>query len=299
MDDREELERRARIPEPVDRDYFNPETELPHGLTTEHLYRAMHDFAEFIGFLNGQLATKDIERLETMLMPASFSSMVGEYMNSTIPKYCAGLAKNQYHNGHPDLIPTGMFPGNAVQHAHEGIEIKGSRYLTGWQGHNREASWLMVFCFDSNRPLDVLYPLSAEEEKALGETERKRKKGAKKAQRPEPPRPFRFLLVAGAQLEVEDWSEAARKQQTDAEGTLLVDAEGNPIFGRRTATAGVLTRGREKMVANWIYRVPELVPAPKSERSSTRTRGKRAKAAPSVEQIELLATASQAEDGEI
>lgn len=89
-------------------------------------------------------------------MPANFSSMVGEFMNITIPKYCSGLAKNRYHNGHPDLLPKGMFPGDAVQYAHEGIEVKGSRYSHGWQGHNPESIWLMVFHFDSNTSRDPL-----------------------------------------------------------------------------------------------------------------------------------------------
>ena len=105
--------------------------------------------------------------------------MVGEFMNSTIPKYCPTLVKNQYHNGHPDLIPPGMFPNNAVRHASVGIEVKGSRRGSGWQGHNPEASWLMVFVFDSNKQPD-------------------KGKGV-------PARPFRFVRVVGAQLAEEDW----------------------------------------------------------------------------------------------
>lgn len=74
-------------------------------------------------------------RFESILMPANFSSIVGEFMGAGIPKQCATIVKNQYHNGHPDMVPVGLFPGDAVQHAQEGIEIKGSRYLKGWQGH--------------------------------------------------------------------------------------------------------------------------------------------------------------------
>jgi hypothetical protein len=123
-------------------------------------------------------------RLESLLMPANFSSIVSEYMNVAIPRYCATLAKNLYHNGHPDLIPVGRFPGNAVQYSHEGIEIKASRYLKAWQGHNVEASWLMVFVFDSNRPSDGV-------------------KG-------DAPRPFRFVKVVGAHLEESDWKFSGR-----------------------------------------------------------------------------------------
>jgi len=98
----------------------------------------MEDFLDFLGFINQQLHIKGIPRLESFLMPANFSSIVGEFMNISIPKYCSTLVKNQYHNGHPDLIPRGMFPDDAVQHATEGLEIKGSRHTGGWQGHNPE-----------------------------------------------------------------------------------------------------------------------------------------------------------------
>jgi hypothetical protein len=87
-------------------------------------------------------------------MPANFSSIVGEFMNITIPKYCSTLVKNQYHNGHPDLIPAEIYPNNAVQYSTEGVEVKASRHSTGWQGHNPEAVWLMVFYFDSNTSND-------------------------------------------------------------------------------------------------------------------------------------------------
>jgi len=60
------------------------------------------------------------------------------------------FTKNQYHNGHPDLLPKGAHPRDALQHHHEGIEIKGSRYRKAWQGHNAEDTWLMVFVFDSD-----------------------------------------------------------------------------------------------------------------------------------------------------
>ncbi len=114
----------------------------------------MDEFINFLGFINQQLYTKGIQRFESMLMPANFSSMVGEFMCACIPKYCPTLVKNLYHNGHPDLIPASYFPNDSIQYAEEGIEIKGSRYLKGWQGHNPENAWLMVFVFSSNRPAD-------------------------------------------------------------------------------------------------------------------------------------------------
>ena len=182
MKEVEELQ--ACIPVSVADGEFNPDCDLPYGLKTSHVRQAMVDFIDFLGFINQQLHTKGIPRLECFLMPANFSSIVGEFMNMRIPKYCSGLVKNQYHNGHPDLIPTSRFPGDSVQHSDEGIEIKGSRRPSGWQGHNPEPVWLMVFHFDSNTAND--------ERKGIG------------------PKSFRFRGVYAAKLEIDDWSFSGR-----------------------------------------------------------------------------------------
>lgn len=210
----ERLERLACHPLHVDPKHFNPKASLPFGLTIKHVATAMNEFVDFIGFINQQLATRKIERLEVMLMPANFSSIVGEFMTSTIPKHCKTLAKNTYHNGHPDLLPAGKFSGNSMQHGTEGIEVKASRYLKSWQGHNAEDVWLMVFCFASGRPTDKAKSIL--------------------------PAPFKFTLVAGAQLRKADWQFAGRSETS-----------------RRTITASVTAAGYNKMMANWIYREPD------------------------------------------
>ncbi len=154
------------------------------------------------------------------MMAANFSSLVGEFLGATIPKYCATLVKNRYHNGHPDLLPTGRFPRNATQHGGEGIEIKASRYGRGWQGHNAEDAWLMVFVFDSNTSrLDKVTD------------------GA------QAPRPFHFLKVVGAKIAKNDWLFSGRSETS-----------------RRTITASVTRSGYEKMEANWIYRHSGVLP---------------------------------------
>jgi hypothetical protein len=210
-----DLELIACTPHQVLFDGFNPNVALPYGLRIEHLQAAMNDFTNFLGFINPQLHSKGIERLESMLMPANFSSIVGEFMSSSIPKHCHTLAKNQYHNGHPDMIPKGRFSNDAVQHADEGIEIKGPRYLRGWQGHNPEDAWLMVFVFDSSRPADVVKRVA--------------------------PRPFKFVMVVGARLTKEDWLFSGRSETS-----------------RRTITASVTRSGYERMMANWIYKAPDI-----------------------------------------
>jgi hypothetical protein len=173
-------------PMPLNINGFNHLAQIPFGLKPDHIQAAMQEFLDFLGFVSTALHSKQIPRLESFLMPANFSSIVGEFMNAAIPKYCKTLVKNTYHNGHPDMIPAGMFPNDAVQHGTVGIEIKGSRHTSGWQGHNAEACWLMVFVFDSNTSRDAM--------------------------RNVPPRPFRFISVYGAQLIKEDWNFSGRSE---------------------------------------------------------------------------------------
>jgi len=195
-----EKEKRACNPEPVKRDKFNNAATIPYGCTVEHIYQSMNEFLAFLGFINAQLNTKGIQRFESMLMPANFSSMVGEFLIATLPKYCPTLAKNQYHNGHPDLLPKGMNPGDAPQHGTEGIEIKASRYSRGWQGHNAEECWLMVVVFQSNRPTDTVKNVS--------------------------PIPFRFKSVYLGRLTLADWSFSGRKNQSRRTITASVTKSG-------------------------------------------------------------------------
>jgi len=143
-------------PEVPSFDDFNPKAIIPFGVSVEHVHRAMLDFVEFLRAVDTEFVRKGMSRLEDMLMPANFSSIVGEFITSSLPRHCLTIAKNVYHNGHPDLLPAGKYPSNAAQHAGaDGIEVKASRYLRGWQGHNPEDVWLMVFVFESGRPADL------------------------------------------------------------------------------------------------------------------------------------------------
>jgi|GEM_PF-3347514 len=142
----------ACTPTTVDTACFNNQAILPYNLTVEHIHLAMDSFTAFLGYINKELYTRRLKRLESMFMQANFSSLVGEYMKSTIPTFCTNIVTNRHHNGHPDLIPIDYYPNNDVEHGSQGIEIKGSRYTGNWQGHNAEDCWLMVFVYDSNRP---------------------------------------------------------------------------------------------------------------------------------------------------
>jgi len=176
----------ACTPAPLSLGGFNKRAIFPCGLTVADVRKSMADFLSFLGFLNQQLSTRQLPRLESFLMPANFSSMVGEFMSASIPKYCKTLAKNTYHNGHPDLVPKGEFPKDACQHGTEGIEIKATRHASGWQGHNAEDTWLMVFVFDANSARDISLEIA--------------------------PKPFRFIKVIGAKLTKSDWAFSGRSE---------------------------------------------------------------------------------------
>ncbi len=193
-------EAKACQPLPLQIEAFNQNAQIPFGLEVSHIQAAMQEFLDFLGFVNLALHSKKIPRLESFLMPANFSSMVGEFMNAAIPKYCTTIVKNTYHNGHPDLIPARKFPNDAVQHGTVGIEIKGSRHRSGWQGHNAEDCWLMVFVFDSNTSRDASNNI--------------------------PPRPFCFVSVYGAQLMKKDWNFSGRSETSRRTITASVTRSG-------------------------------------------------------------------------
>lgn len=198
--DNTSFELAACTPRNLNENGFNSKAQIPYGCTVEHVKRAMCDYLDFLSFINSQLRTRQIPRLEAFIMPANFSSMVGEFMVTTIPKYCNTLVKNSYPNGHPDMVPAGLFPNNAVLHATQGIEVKGSRYLRGWQGHNPEDVWLMVFCFDGNTARD----------ESIGNA----------------PKPFEFIKVIGAQLTKDDWKFSGRSDTSRRTITASVTPSG-------------------------------------------------------------------------
>lgn len=182
---------------PLDSDYFNSQAILPHGLTIDHVRLAMQDFLNFISFINQQLVTQGIQRLEDIVMPANFSSVVGEFVKAGISRHCPMLVQNRYHNGHPDLLPTNLYLNDAIQHGTEGLEVKASKYLRGWQGHNPEDTWLMVFVYDSSS-----------------------------SEKPIPDKPFHFRMVVGAYLNKEDWTFSGRSETSRRTITASVNRTG-------------------------------------------------------------------------
>jgi len=189
-----------------------------YGLRLGEVEVVLTETHQFIYSLNEILNQQIGQRMEDILMPATFSGMLSEFIVRQLSQHSTTLTRNMYHNGHPGLILVNAYPGNAVQYGHEGVEIKTSRYASGWQGHNPENIWLMVFRYHS----DPYKP--------------------KKDPRPlESRSPFQVVEVLAAQLEKSDWS-----------------AQGRGAGSRRTPTASIIASGTAKLRANWLYRNPSF-----------------------------------------
>lgn len=126
---------------------------LPFGLTHTAVVRAINDIYAYLYALNRASRDYGYDRLEDGMRAADFSGFLSELAVRAMAKATddeaahPGLRPNRWKNGRPDLVPRGMYPGDAVQHGGEGIEVKASRYRSGWQGHNIERGQLMIIQF--------------------------------------------------------------------------------------------------------------------------------------------------------
>lgn len=203
---------------PIREEHFNSKVVLPYGLRLGEIKSTLEDTHRFVHSLNQMLYQQIGQRIEDVLMSATFSGMLSEFIVRQLSEHGASLTRNLYHNGHPDLIPANRYPGNAVQYGHEGIEIKTSRYASGWQGHNPEKICLMVFRYDNDPYKPERDPRPLEQRS-----------------------PFQIVEVLAAELEKSDWS-----------------AQGRGSGSRRTPTASIIASGTAKLRANWVYRNPEF-----------------------------------------
>ena len=132
---------------PVSNSFFNLQATLPYGLLLEDVKATIKGVHQLVYNLNKTIYRQISQRLEDLLMPATFSGEISEVVVRQLSEHSTTLTRNLYHNGHPDLIPVGRYTGDSLQYGHEGVEIKASRYAGGWQGHNPEKIWIMVFVF--------------------------------------------------------------------------------------------------------------------------------------------------------
>lgn len=163
---------------------FNRAADLPYGLRVAEVRAALEDVYDFLYNVNKFLTEKGWDRLEETLLGATFSGVISEMVVQSVSKQSTSLIRNQYHNGRPDLIPSGLYPSDSMLQAGEGVEVKASRHQGGWQGHNVESGWIMIFQYQVD-----LETTPVEERE-----------------------PTRFARVLIAQLDESDWSFSGRRE---------------------------------------------------------------------------------------
>ena len=194
-------------------DYFNPNANLPYGVTPEEVGEAIREFYDFYGDLNEFLLAEDHGRLETVLRANNaLSDFVGNVATEELANVSDALIVNQKPDGFPDLLPLDNDEYAAedydIHHGEEGIETKCSKSNGGWQAHNNESAWFIVFRYTRGDPEETIEDME----------------------------PIRFVQVLAANLDEDDWSHSGRSDES-----------------RRTITSSIVGSGMHKLRSNPIY----------------------------------------------
>ncbi len=132
----------------VERSRFNTSISLPYGLRLTDFEAAMQDVYDFFYDVNTLLSGKGLPRLDDMLRPAAMSGVLSDMLTASMANHSRTLVENQYFNGHPDLVVSGVYPGNSVQSGAEGVEVKSTRKKGGAVDfHGARDQWLAVFVY--------------------------------------------------------------------------------------------------------------------------------------------------------
>lgn len=174
---------------------------LPYFLAPRDVLRCIEDLHQLLHDLNGQLHEKGYERLEELLDKAGFSGLVSRAVVDNIARQARSLSMNGYHNGYPDLVPSGVYPNDKAQHGDQGgLEVKASRSETSWQAHGPRAGWFLVVQFEIDEREDI----------------------AKQHREP-----TRILAAMVAELALDDWAWAPAREGRIRSGTASVKPSGH------------------------------------------------------------------------
>lgn len=133
----------------VDLQSFNRRARLPFELRLKDFEIAMQDIYDFFYDVNRGLVGRGLRRLDDMLRPAIMSGVLSDMLTESLAKHSRTLTVNLYHNGHPDLIVTGVYPDNKVKAGADGVEIKTTRKTGGAvDTHGARDQWMCVFVYD-------------------------------------------------------------------------------------------------------------------------------------------------------
>ena len=183
-------------PTELDPKYVNPQVKLPYDLTVDEARKAVSETYRLFNGINDFLTTSGFRPLEELLLGNSLSGILSEFLVKNIARASHSLVANLKVGGHPDLLPKGYYASNLILKGEEGIEVKSSIQQGGWQGHNPEKCWLMVFRYVVGKQHD-------------GEIE-----------------PLKFVEILCAKLTKKDWSFSGRKGASRRTPTASITTSG-------------------------------------------------------------------------
>ena len=183
-------------PTQLDPRYVNRRVSLPYGLRVDEVEKAVAETYRLLHGLNDYLVQAGFHPLEELLLGNSLSGIISEFLVKNIARASVTLEANLKVGGHPDLLPKGHYSSNLVLKGEEGIEVKSSIQGGGWQGHNPEDCWLMVFRY------------------AVGEQEDSSTV------------PLTFIEILCAKVERSDWAFSGRKGSSRRTPTASITASG-------------------------------------------------------------------------
>lgn len=180
----------------LDLKFVNRKVLLPYELTVDEVSKAVSETYRLFNGLNNFLVTNDFSPLEELLLGNSLSGILSEFLVKNIARVSHTLVANLKVGGHPDLLPKRHYSSNLVLKGDEGIEVKSSIQKGGWQGHNPENCWLLLFRYIVGKQ---------EDEKVV---------------------PLMFVEILCAKLTKKDWSFSGRKGTSRRTPTASITTSG-------------------------------------------------------------------------
>lgn len=124
---------------------FNRDAELPYQLRLRDFEGALGDLYDLLYDINVSQLDKGLRRIEETVRPAIFSGIVSDVLAAALAKHSRTLTTNQFHNGHPDLIPEGRYPLDAVASGDAGVEVKVTKGSGSVDAHGARPGWFCLF----------------------------------------------------------------------------------------------------------------------------------------------------------
>lgn len=142
---------------------LNPNAALPYELRLLDFQVAMQDVYDFFFDVNSYVRQRGLARLDEMLRPANMSGIITDMLTASLAKHSRALVVNQFPNGHPDLLVSGLYPDDRAQAAEHGIEIKTTRKSGGAVDmHGARDQTMCVFVYkvdNATEPVDDREPM--------------------------------------------------------------------------------------------------------------------------------------------